>query len=84
MLYCIALQLLLLLVSAYRHETNETDAKLAEAEAEILNKAIKDKTYNHDDVLRIVATRNKEQLVATFFRYQDVYGDSIIKVKHST
>nr|AKH80293.1 annexin [Fagopyrum tataricum] len=72
-------RLLLLLVSAYRHETKETDARLAEAEAEILHKAIKDKEFSHDEVLRIVGTRSKAQLVATFFRYQDVYGDSIIK-----
>lgn len=72
-------RLLLLLVSAYRHETIEADSRLAETEAEILNKAIKDMEFSHDEVLRIVATRNKAQLVATFFRYQDVFGDSIIK-----
>ncbi|KAL8160996.1 hypothetical protein V2J09_012485 [Rumex salicifolius] len=72
-------RLLLLLVSAYRYETTETEAKLAEAEAEILYKAIKDKQYNSDEILRIVATRSKAQLIATFFRYKDVHGDSITK-----
>ncbi|KAL8154335.1 hypothetical protein V2J09_012095 [Rumex salicifolius] len=52
---------------------------MAEKEAEILNKALKDKEFSSDEILRIVATRNKAQLVATFFRFQDVFGDSILK-----
>lgn len=72
-------KLLLLLVSVYRYETVETDKKLAEAEAEILHKCIKDKNYNHDEIVRIVTTRSKAQLVATFYRFRDVYGTAITK-----
>lgn len=72
-------KLLLLLVSVYRYETEETDAKLASAEAEILHKCIQDKSYNHDEIVRILTTRSKAQLVATFYRFRDVYGTPITK-----
>ena len=49
-------KLLLLLVSIYRYETEK---KLAEAESEILHNCIKEKNYNHDDIVRILTTRTK-------------------------
>lgn len=72
-------KLLLLLVSAYRYEATETDSRLVQSEAEILYKAIKDKEYNDEEVLRIVTTRSKAHLVAVVFRYEDAYGDSLSK-----
>ncbi|GAB2287903.1 hypothetical protein Dimus_022258 [Dionaea muscipula] len=72
-------KLLLLLVSAYRYVTEVTDHKLAEAEAEILHNCVKEKAYTHDEIIRILGTRSKAQLVATFYRYRDVYGTSINK-----
>jgi len=80
----VQLQLLLLLVGVYRYETEETDKKLAEAEAEILHNCIKEKNYNHDEIVRILTTRSKAQLVATFYRFRDVYGTPITKVQHRT
>jgi len=72
-------KLLLLLVSVHRYESEATDAKLAEAEAEILNNCIKDKEYKHDEIVRILTTRSKAQLVATFYRFRDAYGTPIAK-----
>ncbi|KAE9462963.1 hypothetical protein C3L33_05128, partial [Rhododendron williamsianum] len=42
-----------------------------------LHNAIKDK--NHEEITRIVGTRSKAQLVATFNCYKDEYGASITK-----
>ncbi|KAL2898282.1 Annexin-like protein RJ4 [Bienertia sinuspersici] len=69
--------LLVLLVSVYRHETEESEPKLVEQEAEILKDCIKDKEYTHEEILRILATRSKAQLVSTFFRYEDITETSI-------
>jgi len=63
-------KLLLLLVSVHRYESEVTDAKLAETEAEVLHNCIKDKEYNHDEIIRILTTRTKAQLVATFLPFQ--------------
>lgn len=70
-------KLLLLLVSVYRYESEETDKKLAEQEAEILHSCIDEKNYNHDEILRILTTRSKAQLVAIFYHFKDAYGTSI-------
>ncbi|GAB4827406.1 hypothetical protein Ancab_034291 [Ancistrocladus abbreviatus] len=72
-------KLLVLLVSAYRYETDATDSRLVETEADILRKAIKDKAYNNDEIIRILGTRSKAQLVATFYRYRDAHGAPITK-----
>ncbi|GAB4831751.1 hypothetical protein Ancab_005763 [Ancistrocladus abbreviatus] len=72
-------RLLVLLVSAYRYESDATDPKLSEIEADVFHKAIKDKTYNDDEIVRIIGTRSKAQLVTTFYRYRDVHGTSINK-----
>ncbi|KAL9247751.1 hypothetical protein vseg_021149 [Gypsophila vaccaria] len=72
-------KLVLLLVSVHRYESEVTNAKLAEEEAEILHNCIKDKEYHHDEIIRILTTRSKAQLVATFYRYRDAYGTPIAK-----
>ncbi|GMH05091.1 hypothetical protein Nepgr_006931 [Nepenthes gracilis] len=72
-------RLLVLLVSAYRFEGDATDPRLAETEADVLQHAVKDKAYNNDEIVRILTTRSKAQLVATFYRYRDVHGTSITK-----
>lgn len=74
------LQLLVGLVSAYRYNGGEIDARLAKSEAEILERAVKDKAFNHEDVIRILTTRSKAQLIATFNHYKDANGISISKV----
>ncbi|KAL9262977.1 Annexin-like protein [Drosera capensis] len=65
--------------SSEMRKAKATDPKLAEAEAEILHNCVKEKEYKHDEIIRILGTRNKAQLVATFYRYRDVYGASINK-----
>lgn len=75
------LQLLVALVTAYRYDGCEINAKLANSEADILHDAIKDKAFNHDEVIRILSTRSKTQLMATFNRYRDDHGTSISKVR---
>ncbi|XP_074286497.1 annexin-like protein RJ4 [Silene latifolia] len=72
-------KLLLLLVSVHRHESEVTDPKLAETEAEILHNCIKDKEYNHDEIVRILTTRSKSQLIATFYQFRDAHGSPITK-----
>ncbi|XP_061352894.1 annexin-like protein RJ4 [Gastrolobium bilobum] len=72
-------QLLVGLVSSFRYGGNEINARLAQCEADILHEAIKDKNSNHDEVIRILTTRSKTQLVATFNRYRDDHGIAITK-----
>lgn len=77
----IILQLLVGLVTAFRYEGDEINTRLTNSEADILHDAIKDKAFNHEDVIRILTTRSKAQLMATFNRYRDDHGSSITKVQ---
>lgn len=70
---------LVALAGIYRYDGGEIDTKLAKSEAGVLHKVILDKAANHEDVIRIVSTRSKAQLVATFNRYKDDFGASITK-----
>ncbi|XP_038689591.1 annexin-like protein RJ4 [Tripterygium wilfordii] len=72
-------KLLVALVSAFRYSGDEVDARLADKEADILHDAIKDKECNHEEVIRILTTRSKTQLMATFNRYREDHGTSITK-----
>ncbi|XP_014500243.1 annexin-like protein RJ4 [Vigna radiata var. radiata] len=72
-------QLLVGLVSSYRYEGDEINEKLAQTEANILHESIKEKKANYEEVIRILTTRSKTQLVATFNRYRDEHGISISK-----
>ncbi|KAI3415016.1 Annexin [Psidium guajava] len=72
-------KLLVGLASAYRYEGEEIIARLANSEAVVLHNAIKDKAVNHEEVIRILTTRSKAQLRATFNRYRDDQGTSITK-----
>jgi hypothetical protein len=73
-------QLLVGLVTAYRHVGDEINAKLAQTEAEILHEAVKEKKGSHEEAIRILTTRSKTQLIATFNRYREAHGTSITKV----
>lgn len=68
------------LVSTYRYNGEEVNARLASSEADILHEAIKDKAFNNEEVIRILSTRSKAQLNATFNHYRDVNKTSITKV----
>ncbi|XP_008246254.2 PREDICTED: annexin-like protein RJ4, partial [Prunus mume] len=72
-------KLLVALVTTYRYDGGEINAKVAKSEADILHDAIKDKAFNHEEVIRILSTRSKTQLMATFNRYRDDHGISISK-----
>ncbi|WRX11758.1 Annexin repeat - like 2 [Theobroma cacao] len=71
--------LLVALVSAFRYDGEEINTRLANSEANILHDAIKDKAFNHEEVVRILSTRSKMQLMATFNRYRDDQGTTITK-----
>ncbi|KAL4388274.1 hypothetical protein GQ457_09G015130 [Hibiscus cannabinus] len=72
-------QLLVGLVTAFRYDGDEVNTKLAKSEAEELHEAIKDKKFNHEDVIKILTTRSKMQLQATFNCYREAQGSSIAK-----
>ncbi|KAK1552673.1 hypothetical protein Q3G72_021368 [Acer saccharum] len=72
-------KLLVALVTAFRYTGDEINARLAKSEAGILHDAIKDKEFNHEEVIRIVSTRSKAQVMATFNCYRDDQGTSITK-----
>lgn len=52
---------------------------LAKSEAKILHKKISDKAYDDDEVIRILTTRGKYQLRATFNHYTDGFGTELVK-----
>ncbi|KAF5185410.1 Annexin d2 [Thalictrum thalictroides] len=72
-------KLLVPLVSTYRYEGPEVNMTLAKSEAKILHHNISEKTYNHDDVIRILTTRSKAQLNATLNHYNNEFGNAINK-----
>ncbi|KAL3829789.1 hypothetical protein ACJIZ3_018591 [Penstemon smallii] len=70
---------LVALVSIYRYKGEEINPRLANSEADILHSAIKEKAFNHDEVVRIISTRSKAQVLATLNHYKDSHGSSITK-----
>ncbi|KAJ9172248.1 hypothetical protein P3X46_015509 [Hevea brasiliensis] len=72
-------KLLVAVVSAYRYDGAEIDDKVAHLEAEILHGDISEKAFNNEELIRILTTRSKSQLKATFNRYKDIHGTSITK-----
>jgi Annexin len=54
--------------------------KLAKSEAKILHEKISDKAYDHEDVIRILSTRSKSQLIATLNQFNDEFGNAFNKV----
>ncbi|PWA60974.1 annexin-like protein RJ4 [Artemisia annua] len=72
-------KLLVGLVSIHRYQGNEVNLKLANSESNILRSAIEEKAFNHEEILRIITTRSKPQLMATLNCYKDEHGCSITK-----
>ncbi|KAI3966963.1 hypothetical protein MKX01_040604 [Papaver californicum] len=72
-------KLLVPLVSTYRYEGPEMNTTLAKHEAKILHEHISEKEYNHDEIIRILSTRSKPQLYATFDHYNNEFGNAITK-----
>ena len=56
------------------------NTSLAKSEAKMLHEKIKGKDYNHEEVIRILTTRSKAQLLATFNDYKNQFGNPINKV----
>ncbi|KAL2326400.1 hypothetical protein Fmac_025458 [Flemingia macrophylla] len=73
-------QLLVGLVTSFRYGGDEINARLAKSEADILHESVKEKKGNHEEAIRILTTRSKTQLMATFNCYRDDHGTSITKV----
>ena len=75
------MQLLVSLVRSYRCAEEGVDADLACLEAAQLSEAIWRKKQPHGaEVLRIVSTRSKSQLTATFQCYKKEHGSDIDEV----
>ncbi|KAI4296354.1 hypothetical protein L6164_036319 [Bauhinia variegata] len=72
-------KLLVPLLTAHRYEGPEVNLTLASSEAKILREKISEKAYNHEELIRILTTRSKAQLNATFNHYNDSFGNSINK-----
>jgi hypothetical protein len=70
---------LLGLVGNYRYRGSEIDARLAKTEADIIHEAVKDKKFNHDEVIRILTTRSKPQIAATVNKYKEDHATSLGK-----
>ncbi|CAM0944100.1 unnamed protein product [Alopecurus aequalis] len=72
-------KLLVPLVSAYRYDGPEVNTSLAHSEAKILQGKIHDKAYGDEEIIRILTTRSKAQLLATFNSYNDQFSHPINK-----
>ncbi|XP_077249932.1 annexin Gh1-like [Tasmannia lanceolata] len=72
-------KLLMPLITSYRYEGAEVNMTLAKSEAKILHEKIGEKAYNHEEIIRILATRSKAQLYATFNHYNNEFGNPINK-----
>ncbi|KAI5404949.1 hypothetical protein KIW84_051925 [Lathyrus oleraceus] len=55
------------------------NARLAQSETDILHEAVKKKKGSQYEAVRILTTRRKAQLFATFNRYRETHGTSITK-----
>ncbi|CAA7388555.1 unnamed protein product [Spirodela intermedia] len=67
------------LVASHRYGGEEVDPSLALTEARILHDAIKQNAFNHEEITRILTTRSRFQLNATFNRFKDEFGVSVTK-----
>ncbi|XP_050378038.1 annexin Gh1-like [Argentina anserina] len=72
-------KLLVPLVSSYRYEGDEVNMTLAKSEAKLLHERISNKEYNHEEIIRILATRSKAQINATLNHYKNEFGNDINK-----
>ena len=78
------LQLLVGLVTAYRYEGARVSEELAAEEAKALAAAVKAapaaRLVQNEQVVRILATRSKPQLRATFEIYKELHGKPLEEV----
>lgn len=74
------MQLLVGVVGVYRYNGEEINARLANSEADCLHNAITEKAFGDEEVIRIITTRSKLQILATLNKYKDDHSSSITKV----
>ncbi|KAJ3679590.1 hypothetical protein LUZ60_017601 [Juncus effusus] len=67
------------LVSSFRYEGEEMNMSLAKSEAKMLHEKISDKKYTDEEVIRVLTTRSKPQIVATLNQYHNEFGNPINK-----
>ncbi|XP_034704053.1 annexin D3-like [Vitis riparia] len=72
------------LVSSYRHDRELVDFNLAKSEAAKLHEVIEKKQLDHDDVVWILTTRNFFQLRETFVCYKQSYEVAIDQAINSS
>ncbi|XP_066391414.1 annexin D3-like [Miscanthus floridulus] len=72
-------KMLLRLVSSYRYAGEHVDMDVAKLEAAELSEAIREKHLHGDEVARIISTRSKPQLRATFQQYKDDQGTDAVE-----
>ncbi|KAL6657433.1 hypothetical protein ACP70R_005213 [Stipagrostis hirtigluma subsp. patula] len=72
-------KMLVRLVSSYRYARDFVDMDVAKLEAAQLSEAIRKKQLQGDDVVRIISTRSKAQLRATFQCYKEDLGTDIVE-----
>lgn len=70
-------------MSTYRYDGEEVDGGLARSEAELIHEAVKNGengTTDDGELIRILGTRSKAQLGATFSCFRDEHGTTLTKV----
>ncbi|KAK8967261.1 Annexin D1 [Platanthera guangdongensis] len=72
-------KILVLLLTAYRYEGPEVNLTLAKSEAKLLHEKIEGKSYSDEEIIRVLTTRSKAQLEATFNAYNNTFGHPINK-----
>ncbi|KAJ8762693.1 hypothetical protein K2173_011173 [Erythroxylum novogranatense] len=72
-------KLLFPLVCSYRYEGDEVNMSLAKSEAKIIRDKIEKKSYNDEELIRILATRSRAQINATLNQYKNEFGNDINK-----
>ncbi|XP_074292430.1 annexin D8 [Silene latifolia] len=66
-------------VSTYKYHGEDIDEVAAFADANTLHGEIQDGASVHDEIIRIISTRSKKQLLATFNHFKDIHGTSLSK-----
>ncbi|KAK4763306.1 hypothetical protein SAY86_009074 [Trapa natans] len=74
-----ARKILVALASPFRYDGDEISEQTAVWEASILHEEIHGIDRNLEETVRILSTRSKAQLNATFNHYRDIYNTSITK-----
>ena len=72
-------------MSTYRYDGDEVNGGLAKSEAKIIHEAaVADGgATDHGELTRILGTRSKAQLVATFNSFRDEHSTAVTKVTFS-